>query len=175
MKKNLLITGPPGVGKTTAIRKIAEGLAECHPAGFYTEEIRSGERRVGFKIETLDGREGVLSHVEMGGPHRVGRYGVDVRGFEGLAIPAIDPEVVGARVIIIDEIGRMETFSKRFCELLTKIADSERVLIATIAQRGGGMIAELKGREDVEVFEMTRANRDSIPQRVVDRARELLR
>jgi nucleoside-triphosphatase len=39
-KKNLLITGLPGVGKTTLIKKLSEELKHLHPAGFYTEEIR---------------------------------------------------------------------------------------------------------------------------------------
>ncbi len=54
---NLLLTGPPGTGKTTAIERIAEGLASRRLAGFTTEEVRQGKRRVGFRIRTFDGRE----------------------------------------------------------------------------------------------------------------------
>ena len=45
-KKNILITGLPGVGKTTLIKKLTEALKDFDPVGFYTEEIREGwERR----------------------------------------------------------------------------------------------------------------------------------
>ena len=54
----LLLTGPPGVGKTTVVRRIVERLpGTVRPAGFYTEEIRfRGERR-GFRAVTFDGKE----------------------------------------------------------------------------------------------------------------------
>ena len=82
MPKNLLVTGPPGCGKTTLVRKIVQELGSLPMTGFYTEEIREGRDRVGFALVGLDGRRGVLSHVKVGGPYRVGRYGVDIAGFE---------------------------------------------------------------------------------------------
>ena len=42
-KKNILITGPPGIGKTTLIKRISHDLQNLNPAGFYTEEIRVKE------------------------------------------------------------------------------------------------------------------------------------
>ncbi len=47
IKKNLLITGLPGIGKTTLIKKLSEELKVLHPAGFYTEEIREEGQRKG--------------------------------------------------------------------------------------------------------------------------------
>jgi Cdc6-like AAA superfamily ATPase len=55
IKKNLLITGLPGVGKTTLIRKLSEELKDLHPAGFYTQEIREEGVRKGFELISLDG------------------------------------------------------------------------------------------------------------------------
>ena len=72
MPKNLLVTGPPGCGKTTLVRRIIGELGDLPMAGFYTEEIREGKERVGFALIGLDGRRGILSHVKIGGPHRVG-------------------------------------------------------------------------------------------------------
>ncbi len=49
----LLLTGPPGVGKTTVLRRAADELSDLEIRGFVTEEIREAGQRVGFRIETL--------------------------------------------------------------------------------------------------------------------------
>jgi len=89
MGDKILLTGPPGVGKTTVIRKIA-ALLSAEASGFYTEEKREGGRRVGFDIVTLNGRRAPLSHMEIPGKTRVGRYGVDIQSLEAVAVPAIE-------------------------------------------------------------------------------------
>jgi nucleoside-triphosphatase len=155
MKKNILITGLPGVGKTTLVRKIAEGLDGA--AGFYTEEIREGGERKGFRLVTFDGYEQVLAHVGIRGPHRVSKYGVDVEGFEKFLAEKFD--VSSARFVVIDEIGKMECFSPAFREKARGILDSPTPAIFTIARKGGGFIEEVKARADVEMFEVTRSNR----------------
>ena len=43
-----LLTGRPGVGKTTLLRKIAAGLSGLSIGGFFTQEIRERGSRMGF-------------------------------------------------------------------------------------------------------------------------------
>ncbi|KAI3843402.1 hypothetical protein MKX03_024296 [Papaver bracteatum] len=63
--KCFLVTGPPGVGKTTLVMKVLETLRASNPnlkaQGFYTSEIRQGMERVGFEVVTLDGRKAPLA------------------------------------------------------------------------------------------------------------------
>ena len=82
--KNVLLTGPPGCGKTTVIRRVIDGPADCRLAGFYTEEIRQQGGRVGFRAVGLSGASTVLAHVDFHGPARVGKYGLDLAGFEDI-------------------------------------------------------------------------------------------
>ena len=160
-KKNLLITGLPGVGKTTLIKKLYEELKPLHPAGFYTAEIREGGIRRGFELIGLDGKRGLLSHVAIETPYRVGKYRVDVRGFEDF-LEAISFFGASTGIVMIDEIGKMECLSERFKRVLKEILDGEKRVIATIASGGSGLIEEIKIRQDVRLFEMTQKNRGSL-------------
>ncbi len=158
-KKNLLITGLPGVGKTTLIRNLYEALKNFHPVGFYTAEIREEGMRKGFELINLEGKRGILSHVDIKSPYRVGRYKVDIRGFEDFldGISFFDPS---SDMIIVDEIGNMECLSTQFDRIMKEVLDSEKWVVATIALKGGGLIAEVKQRQDVKLFEITQGNRD---------------
>lgn len=160
-KKNILITGLPGVGKTTLIKNIVEALKDLRPVGFYTAEIRQGGIRKGFELISLDGRKGLLSHTDIKSPKRVGKYKVDVKGFEDF-LDALSFSNPSARLMVIDEIGKMECYSRQFKNLLKEILDSEKWVIATIAFRGTGFIEELKKRKDLRLFKITQSNRNSM-------------
>lgn len=172
-QKNILLTGLPGVGKTTAVIRLAEALRNFHPAGFYTSEIREASVRRGFELVSFDGRRALLSHVTMKSTYRVGRYGVDIRGFEDF-LGALDFTGRESRLAIIDEIGKMECHSEKLKELVRDLLDSGKPVIATIAQRGEGFIAEVKRRGDVSLFELTLANRATLVGELARSVRALL-
>ena len=160
-KKNILITGLPGVGKTTLIKKMGETLKDLRPAGFYTAEIREAGIRKGFELISLDGRKGLLSHEDLRSLHRVGKYKVNVKGFEDF-LNSLSLLKLSTRLIMIDEIGKMECYSDQFKRLLKEILDSEKWVIATIALKGRGLMEEIKKRHDIILFELTKSNRDTL-------------
>jgi nucleoside-triphosphatase len=151
---------------------VAGVLPRARLGGFFTEEIRvRGERR-GFALVTFDGRRAVMAHVDHDGP-RVGKYGVDVETLEALARSALAVRRRGV-VYLVDEIGKMECLSPAFVDATRALLDAGVPLVATVGQRGGGFIAEVKRRSDVTLWEITRANRDAMPARVgewIERAR----
>ena len=162
-----LITGRPGVGKTTLVTKIAERMRPVRVAGFYTTEIRSGGSRVGFELRGLTGKHQTLAHVDVQSPDRVGKYKVDTGSFEVFleTLGLLNPDV---ELVVIDEIGKMELFSRRFRSLVRAVLDSEKQLLATIALKGGGFIGEMKQRTDVRLLELTLDNRERLPESVVE-------
>lgn len=160
----LLLTGNPGVGKTTVIRAVPALLPGWHLAGFTTEEIREAGRRLGFRGTTLDGHETVIAHISFTGRARVGKYGVDVRAIDELA-GALGPQR-GVHAYLVDEIGRMECTSTALVAAVRDLLAAPVRLVATVAARGSGLIAEVKAYPGAVLWQVTRANRSSLPAEV---------
>ena len=157
-----MITGLPGVGKTTVIRRLCELPVAVKAVGFYTQEIRESGVRRGFELVALDGRRGLLAHTDVKSTARVSKYGVDVAGFD-IFLDSLDLLDNSRWPVVIDEIGKMECYSDKFRSLIKQLLDSDRLLIATVAARGGGLIAKVKKRRDITVMEVTARNRDRLP------------
>jgi len=158
----ILLTGLPGCGKTTTVMQIIESLNCKEVAGFYTQEIRQNNSRKGFSWARLNGATGVLAHVDIKGPFRVGRYGVDVAGFEKSVVPVLDIEQSDAELFILDEIGKMECLSEKFVTAVRGLFSSNKSVLATVAQKGTGLIFEVKNYPATRLFNLTRQGRDKI-------------
>jgi nucleoside-triphosphatase len=169
----VLLTGNPGVGKTTLIRAIVERLAGIRCRGFYTEETRQGRQRSGFRVVTLDGRTGTLASVGSQGP-KVGKYSIHVEEFEKVVLPLLDPVAMGVDLYVIDEIGKMELLSRQFRIRISELLARPINVLATIAKRSDGSIDEIKHRSDVEIVEVTRRNRDALPDQIACKIRRLI-
>ena len=173
-KNALLLTGPPGVGKTTVVRKVASRFQGTRVRGFVTDEIRVDGERLGFRLETFDGQSAVLARVGLASAHRVGRYGVDLAALDRVveAVLGLEPP---ADVYLVDEIGRMECLSPRFVAATAALLASGLPLLATVAARGGGLIESAKRHPGVEVWTVTRENRDGLPGSVLEWIRSACR
>jgi len=166
--RTLLLTGRPGVGKTTVIQKVANPLAD-QAGGFYTQEIRdSAGRRQGFRLVTLDGDEAVLAHTDLRGPEhpQVSRYGVDAEAVEKVGVKAIREAIASDKVIIVDEIGKMELYCEAFKEAVSEAIQSPSPVVATIMRGSSPWTDELKATGRSEVWEVTVDNRDVLPKQV---------
>ena len=166
MKTHLLLTAVPGAGKTTVIRRVAERLPTKTLGGFYTEEMRTRGERRGFRLIAFDGAEAVIAHVDFPKKHRVGKYGVDMAAIDRAAEAALAPRR-GMRLYLVDEIGKMECLSERFVTDMRRVLAGSIPLVATVAKRGAGFIAQVKRREDCELWTLSRANRDAMPAEIL--------
>jgi nucleoside-triphosphatase len=166
----ILLTGWPGVGKTTALRRIVEGL-EGSAGGFYTREVRTGGRRTGFELVTLEGERALLAttdpSAELGRPVSFGRYRVDLEAIDAVGVPALVLALQQGRVVVVDEIGPMEIRSARFREAILKILDGEAPVVGTIYGRPQPFADQVKAHPRARVREITMDNRDALPGEVL--------
>lgn len=160
----LLLTAAPGTGKTTVMRRLAASLGDKRIRGFYTAEIRDAGRRIGFSLVSFSGSERIIAHVDFPKAHRVGKYGVDVAAIDE-AVELLKPDAA-ASAYLVDEIGKMECLSERFVAGMRALTMGRTPLVATVALKGGGFIAEVKRMHPSNVWTVTPENRDEMPARV---------
>ena len=178
-KRVLLLTGNPGVGKTTVLLKAVEALKAkgYSVGGMLSREVRSGGTRVGFEVLDLkSGRHGWLSHVnQMSGP-QVGKYRVNLGDLESIGVGAIAYAVENCDVVAIDEVGPMELFSERFKEAVRKAVESNRLVVGVVHWKAKDRLIErMKSREDAEVIAVTIENRDKLHETMTEKAIEFLK
>jgi nucleoside-triphosphatase len=162
----LLITGTPGIGKTTVIRRVADGVKATGRRGFYTEEIRDHGERRGFRLVGFGGTQQIIAHVDFPKSHCVGKYGVDLETLDEAA-GLLRPDAK-ARVFIVDEIGKMECLSECFVTAMRALLSGSNPVVASVGMRGGGLIAEVKRRPGCELWQVTHDNRDELPDRILN-------
>lgn len=159
----ILLTGLPGCGKTTLIKRVVNRLS-TDIYGFFTSEIKEKGKRVGFSIETFSAphKRGVLSHVNIRSKYRIGKYGVDIEAFERIAIPELSAGMKQGSLIVIDEIGKMELFSARFKDITEKIFKSDIDILATIYYKRHPFCDKLKTCPGVDLITVSKGNRDKL-------------
>ncbi len=176
MSSNILLTGRPRIGKTTIIQKF---IQRCPVAvgGFLTGEIREHGVRVGFTIESIrswdqDNDRGIyhaiMAHVNSQSPFRVGKYGVDILALEEVGIISLREGMKIAKLIIIDEIGRMEMYSELFQKEVIDVLDNPLPVLGVIQMKWNPFLDSIRNRDDVTVIHVTLDNRDALPERLLD-------
>lgn len=167
MSQKILLTGEPGVGKTTLFQKVITALGpDC--AGFYAREIRENEERAGFEIVTLNlpVGNGPMAHVNFPKDHHVAQYGVDLTHLEKVT-EAARPLLHSDKILIIDEIGQMQSYSQKFREFIEEALTSDVRLIATIKQAAFPWTDSIKENFQIPIETVTLENRDSLPQKIL--------
>ena len=161
IKERIVITGRPGVGKTTLIEKVIAELS-IPVGGMITKEIRKCDHRVGFSvIDIATGAEGILAHIHQQNGPKMGRYRVKLRDLEKIGIAAIDSALSNGTLVVIDEIGPMELTSSKFIPAVERVVESDvPFIICTHAKLDHPLIHHL--RQAFTLYRVKLGNRDEL-------------
>lgn len=167
----IIITGAPGTGKTTIIKRLSESISL--KKGFYTEEVRERGARVGFDVITFDGKRWPLSRMGPKAP-RVGRYHVFVQEFEDGLKSLFENDINPYFFYLIDEVGGMELLSKKFTSFIRLLFESKCNIIATSGKIKNEVVVHVKRKSDC-VLEVSRSNRNQMFEQIQSLVREQMK
>ena len=166
------ITGMPNVGKTDTLIKIIKSLEEhgYTVEGMITEPIIKKKKRVGFYVKDWQTQEKeIFAHLDYETKEKVGNYGVDTDALEKIGVPAIEKAITDEEIniIVIDEIGKMEMLSEKFCEMVTAALDSDKPIIVTLHKKSRTpLLQDVRRRDDIRILEVTPVNRNLLPYKI---------
>jgi nucleoside-triphosphatase len=157
----MLLTGQPGIGKSTLLRNFIKNY-QGNKLGFVTSEIKVGDERIGFEVETSDGRliqvASVIQQEDCIG--KVSKYYVGSYEFS-LLISKLLYEDLDNKLLYIDEIGPIQLMFPLFEELVNKFLASNNMFIGTVKELNvHPFIEQVKKR--ALVVEITATNRNII-------------
>ncbi len=178
MKRVVLITGPPGIGKTSVLRRSVKELKnrEYAVGGMICREVREGGVRVGFEIKDLStGQRGWLAHINQPTGPRIGKYRVNLTDLDVIGAGSILGALQNADIVAVDEVGPMELSSTAFSTALVRAVESSKPLLGTIHYRlRNSIVNNIKKREDVEIFKVTYENREDLHNLIAKKISEYL-
>lgn len=173
MKRNLLLTGPSGAGKTTMIRRLSEIFKEFNPTGFYTVHVEEDGSKAGVLIFNLQGDSRILASTTLKSRYSVGKLRIDMKSFDSLLEDVFSSEKkIG--LYFIDEIDKIECQSRKFSKLIIELLESDKPVVASIAEKGTGIISEIKKRDDTQLLDLTPENHDLRLKEITLNLRDLL-
>jgi nucleoside-triphosphatase len=158
----IFVTGDPGCGKTTAVRRVVERLALLPMTGFLTEEVRENGARTGFRGVTLDGKVFTLARADAAGDFRVGPYGVMLGELEAVGVPALRPGARHAPGGAGRGGERWKAFSAPFREAVMELLAGPVPVLGTVAVHGVGFVKKVRHDPRITLVRMTRASREAI-------------
>ena len=165
----MLLTGTPGVGKTTVLMKVVKKLRErgVSVGGMVSREVRERGRRVGFEmIDISTGDREVLASI-YGDGARMGKYKVNLKGLAEFASRVILSAMENSDVIVCDEVGPMELLSPEFKRAVSKLLAVDKPMIIVIHMKmKDPLLKSLRQNPRAVLFTVTYENRDQLVDEV---------
>ena len=164
MNQKILITGPPRCGKSTLISKLIEYYTikkNYSINGFLTPEVQKSGNRIGFDIQDISSkaREKFARIGPYNTSNKLGKYGIFLEGLEKIISNFESTQFHKIDLFIVDEIGKMELFSKKFQDFIIRIFASDLSIIATLGLTVKHPIKDhLLNLPNVKLFNLDRLN-----------------
>ena len=167
MCEAIMITGMPGIGKTTLISNVIEIVKDRGyiVGGMITQEIRDKQKRLGFEILDIHtGKKGILAHTSLKKGIKIGKYVVNAVDLSEVGVTAIinslnQPEI---DLIVVDETGPMEITSANFRKTVAMAIRGSKPFLGTVQFKLRNNFMKILDLTDLpKIIEITHENRNN--------------
>ena len=166
----IVLTGAPGVGKTTAIIRVVRALKErgLKVGGIVSREVRTNNMMVGFEfIDLTTNDRSVLASITGNGP-RLGKYFVNVAGCR-FAAERLTNAIRNSEVIVCDEIGPMELKSREFVDSVKNLLYVDKKVFVVLHQKLQHVVTDEFRDKSSLLINLDLENRDKVNEILLDR------
>ena len=165
----IIITGKINSGKSTVLNKALEKLKSFDISGYFTFPVLENNERAGFYIESFNGKKEIFAHINFHIDYRFKQYGVKLKVFEDLCVPILK-DSLRSDILVIDELGIMETESEKFIRKLVLAVKKHHRLIFVIQERALDFWLKQLGAENfTETVYVAHENRDGLPELIYNK------
>jgi nucleoside-triphosphatase len=166
MYEAIMVSGMPGIGKTTLISNVVELIKDRGYAigGMITQEIKDKQKRLGFEIlDIYDGKKGILAHINLKKGPKIGKYVVNTEDLDEIGVAAITNSLNRQDIdlVVVDETGPMEITSVKFRNAVSAAIRGSKPFLGTVQFKLRNNLMEILNLTDPpEIIEITYDNRN---------------
>lgn len=167
----ILLTAPPGLGKTTVLESVVRDFEGKHYGIIAREILNERSERVGFTSIDPEGKSRqFMFHTNTPTEETIGGlFDVDVSAIDEFVVPELrkglnDPQ----SLIFVDEIGRAQAKSALFLDSLREIFRSPCNILATIVYDPEPWSLEFKADRAACMLTVLEENRNHLPSILVN-------
>lgn len=161
---NLFLTGKVGIGKSTVLKEVLKRI-NLPIGGYVTERIINGHIRT-YTIKSL--YDGVEKFTIARVNQKDGSKKVFIDSFDTGILSILNKSLKDKDVIVLDELGFMEDDIDIFTSKIYELLDSEKIILGILKKHDCKFLNNIRARDDVIIVEITKENRDSILNKVLD-------
>lgn len=161
--KNIFLTGEKYTGKSTLIQNVLNKLG-LSVGGYVTKRVIKDNKRI-YTVKSLhDNSESYLiANVDAIDYSRE----VFKDSFDIGVVSILEKSLKDRDIIILDELGFFENDSEKFKRKVYELLNSNKIILGTIKDYDCEFLNDIRKRDDILLFKVTKENREEILNKLV--------
>jgi nucleoside-triphosphatase THEP1 len=172
-QKVFIISGSQNEGKTWLAKNLVGVFRENNipVGGFLSEKVREGSQIIGYDLVDIltNSREILLRESDQTGGNKIGRFAIFPQGLKK-GIQLLSPaQLLGKRLVIIDEVGRLELNDKGWSDGISSLMKTSKIhLLFTVRDSFTDEVIRKWSIGQPHIFKVSQTNYQECGKSIID-------